>query len=499
MDFVLYEGSRLPFYVETDLRRLDRIALREHALTLYRTLGHSKIGMAVPQTYDQVLDWVMRVQGMHLEPLRGFRTPGLRGSRSLGDLADYQMLADGDYRGMRTGKMILGESHSRHAVLLAQRNPMLAAAILREINDGIQRFHDGSYGGDLWLSQRKLAEDIYRSLNSGSFAPYRSKFLNFTITVGNTGYAGNMPCFRYKIAYPEKWTHIYDTAYISVFFTLRDVELRLLVGDANPYDESVFAAAERCMERSEVRELDNLRAASDWVSLGGSQVRLFRDLELRNLDRLALRSHAEELYRLIGHAQIGMPIPTREDELYNWITHVQRGHLEPLSVGYDRFGNRVSKSVAYDALGDRITSKTATDALGDRTTTKTFTDPYGDKVTTKTSTDIFGDKKVTRTDRDIFGNVSKSSTFTDPYGDKFTTKTATDIFGDRKTTRTARDAWGDVSRSTTLTDAYGDRFTKSSFGDPYSGLRTTSGYSAVDPIGARLNRMTSGLRGRLYR
>jgi hypothetical protein len=49
--------------------------------------------------------------------------------------------------------------------MLARRDPLMAGAILKEINDGIQRFHDGVYGGDLWLSQRKLAEDIYKELN----------------------------------------------------------------------------------------------------------------------------------------------------------------------------------------------------------------------------------------------------------------------------------------------------------------------------------------------
>ena len=49
--------------------------------------------------------------------------------------------------------------------MLVSRHPAMAAAVLKEINDGIQRFHDGIYGGDLWLSQRKLAEDIYKELN----------------------------------------------------------------------------------------------------------------------------------------------------------------------------------------------------------------------------------------------------------------------------------------------------------------------------------------------
>lgn len=152
-------------------------------------------------------------------------------------LAEEEMLVDGGaYRRAQTPKYILEESHSKHAELLAKQNPAMAAAVLREINDGIQRFHDGVYAGDIFGSEKKLAEDIDKELNrdkDGSFWRWRDKFLNFSVVIGNMGYCGDIPCFRYKVAYPEKFAHVYDSAYVSVFFTLKETELsRLLTGQS---------------------------------------------------------------------------------------------------------------------------------------------------------------------------------------------------------------------------------------------------------------------------
>merc|ERR1719353_1419228 len=114
----------------------------------------------------------------------------------LAELANAEAEADGTaFRRPQTTKFVLEESHSKHAEMLARTNPLMAAAILKEINDGIQKFHDGIYGGDLWLSQRKLAEDIYKELNrdkADSFLRYKEKFLNFSVVVGNIGYSGNI-------------------------------------------------------------------------------------------------------------------------------------------------------------------------------------------------------------------------------------------------------------------------------------------------------------------
>merc|ERR1719460_819968 len=71
-EYVMLDGLQLPYYSDLgSLRALDRELLREHAMKLYRKLGHGKIGMMVPTAYDELVDWVWRVQRMHLDPLRG--------------------------------------------------------------------------------------------------------------------------------------------------------------------------------------------------------------------------------------------------------------------------------------------------------------------------------------------------------------------------------------------------------------------------------------------
>merc|ERR1719375_453807 len=68
----MLDGLQLPYYSDLGaLRALDSALLREHAMKLYRKLGHAKIGMMVPTAYDELVDWVWRVQRMHLDPLRG--------------------------------------------------------------------------------------------------------------------------------------------------------------------------------------------------------------------------------------------------------------------------------------------------------------------------------------------------------------------------------------------------------------------------------------------
>merc|ERR1719261_1335449 len=70
LDYVTFEGTRLPFAAESHLRTLDRIRLREHAQLIYRTLG-ARYGILAPHLYDgDLVDWILQVQGRHLEPLR---------------------------------------------------------------------------------------------------------------------------------------------------------------------------------------------------------------------------------------------------------------------------------------------------------------------------------------------------------------------------------------------------------------------------------------------
>merc|ERR1719387_1811247 len=70
LDYVMFEGARLPLFAERHLRTLDRIRLREHAQLIYRTLG-VRHDILAPELYaGDLVDWILQMQGRHLEPLR---------------------------------------------------------------------------------------------------------------------------------------------------------------------------------------------------------------------------------------------------------------------------------------------------------------------------------------------------------------------------------------------------------------------------------------------
>ena len=70
VDYVLFEGTRLPFAAKSHLRTLDRLRLHEHAQMIYRTLG-SRHEILAPELYQgDLADWILQVQGRHLEPLQ---------------------------------------------------------------------------------------------------------------------------------------------------------------------------------------------------------------------------------------------------------------------------------------------------------------------------------------------------------------------------------------------------------------------------------------------
>merc|ERR1719443_2263861 len=68
-DVVVFGGAQLPVLVESHLRALDRARLREHAQLIYRSFAHT--GILAPERYSgDLVDWILEVQGRHLEPLR---------------------------------------------------------------------------------------------------------------------------------------------------------------------------------------------------------------------------------------------------------------------------------------------------------------------------------------------------------------------------------------------------------------------------------------------
>merc|ERR1712222_158561 len=70
LEYVSHSGQQLAFYADHHLRTLSLAELREHAMLLYRTLGHQRIGTAAPISDAELFAWILDVQRLHLEPLR---------------------------------------------------------------------------------------------------------------------------------------------------------------------------------------------------------------------------------------------------------------------------------------------------------------------------------------------------------------------------------------------------------------------------------------------
>lgn len=125
-------------------------------------------------------------------------------------------------------KELLAEAHSAETYDLIRRFPGLADAVVKDIRQGIRKFHDGFYGADFGVSQQKLAKDIYAQYcldRPDSFWGYIDNFHKFTVVVGPMAYAGSLPYFSYKVAYPQQWSFKDQVAWITVFFTLKDPDI----------------------------------------------------------------------------------------------------------------------------------------------------------------------------------------------------------------------------------------------------------------------------------
>lgn len=77
IDTVTVRGVGLPLYLDHHLSAMPAVRLREHAQLLVSALGFEAAG-AVPGNDADLVDWIIRLHRIHLEPLRGSgvaRTP----------------------------------------------------------------------------------------------------------------------------------------------------------------------------------------------------------------------------------------------------------------------------------------------------------------------------------------------------------------------------------------------------------------------------------------
>jgi len=243
---------RVKLYREEQLLPIGAGHLRSHALNLFDALGDRRCVRPVPEEKEALIRWIVTVQdsvgcdsasitslgsiagGGASSPLRVTMasSPSPLGSSGFGgSLASRSPEPASPYR-TSPPKFILEESHSKQASLLARQNPPMTTALLREIDDGLQKFHNGTFGEEIWLAQTACAKDIFEQLHldkDGSFLYFKDKFLNFSVVVGNISFSGDIPCFRYKVAYPKQFCHLFEAAYVSIFFTLKETEARLLL------------------------------------------------------------------------------------------------------------------------------------------------------------------------------------------------------------------------------------------------------------------------------
>lgn len=215
-DSVLIGDVQVPISTETELRSLDRLALRDRADLLYRTLGSDRVMIRPPDAYDDLVSWILRIQRVHLEEFRAAR------------LRAYE------------------------------RDPLARDPLARL--DPLDR-------------------------------PWR--------------------------------------------------------------DRDVFA-------------------------LDGARIPFLSDLDLRTMDRVALRDHATMLYTRLGSDRIGFGLPASDADLADWILRVQRLQSDGLfdrSLMTDRFGDRVETQRYIDASGEEVTKSVTTDKYGDQYEQTTVRDP----------------------------------------------------------------------------------------------------------------------------
>lgn len=268
-------------------------------------------------------------------------------SRSLNVLREGWHTAASDRTNLGPG-FLLSEAHSKHADFFLRSHPSVSAAVRREIQQGIGKFHDGAYGGDLDLSQKKLAEDIHRSIVSdreGIFHPVRNNFSNISVAVGPVAYDGDLPALCYKVAYPKKAAFGDQNAWVTVFYSAQD-DLRL---------------SPRCVSprQSRSRQLSPRQLSPRQLSPGRYERELLADSRSPIFARMLLAENEETL----------RPVGTRSTEFVN-----------------------------ENRLGDRVESRSFTDAYGDRVTVQSVIDKYGDEVRNISNLDNFDSRVRTKVD-----------------------------------------------------------------------------------------------------
>lgn len=297
--------------------------------------------------------------------------------------------------GAPPGRGILEEAHSQQAEILARRHPHLAATVIRELEQGVSKWHDGAFGADA-SSQRRLADDLDRRLNTGALGGYRDRHCNFIVEVGPVPHSGSRPCFCFKVSSPHLGALMSKSLWVTVCFSPREFDLyapddfaraRAALDPLSRLDVPVEArlAGRSGFDSGIPFDGVALRAwesATPWrsaiVSPGiSSRFSLKSEFELRAMNLAAQREHSMLLYLKLGGNRVGLQIPGVGEDLVGWCLGAQRLHaVDP-----------VAEIAAVDKLDDAVGTKKYTDARGHQVTTHTKVDASGWEVRT---TDVDG-------------------------------------------------------------------------------------------------------------
>merc|ERR1719161_1025345 len=334
MDYVMFEGARLPLFAESHLRTLDRIRLREHAQLIYRTLG-SRYGILDPLRYDgDLADWILQVQTRHLEPLK---------------TKTSYMDAYGDKVTKTTSTDIFGDRKTTTSVRDVFGDTSKTTTYSDPFGDKITKRTTTDMFGDrrTTTSVRNAFGDTYKT--STFEAP-----ADVVVFEG-----AQLPVLV------ESHLRALDRARLREHAQLI---YRSLAGRLQILDPAVYSGdLVDWVLQVQGRHLDPLRttvataaalgspmaaaAAMDYVMFEGARLPFFAERHLRTLDRIRLREHAQLIYRSLG-SRFGILDPALYDgDLADWILQVQTRHLQPLKT----------KTSYMDAYGDKVTKTTSTD------------------------------------------------------------------------------------------------------------------------------------------
>merc|ERR1719161_1888465 len=130
--------------------------------------------------------------------------------------------------------LLVGESHSKSAMAMIAKDPNLSNAIREKLGNALLDFANGEFKDDIKVDPSRtyiaLAKEMFNEIRKDedqTLTDYSHLFTNFACIVGNMGYCGSIPCFRFKV----KFVQANAPFWLSLFFTPTEAEDEVLHDD----------------------------------------------------------------------------------------------------------------------------------------------------------------------------------------------------------------------------------------------------------------------------